>query len=748
MRMLATLVPLIGIAGVLLPAATQAPVPPPRSDVDGPPSNQRPEFEAIARKLREGPNEYFGEVKVDELRRQIEWEPEASLDRRLRLRALLIVELLKLGLVDEAVTLANEAVAMCQAEDALDRYPSVLRSRALAYLRKAEVRNCIARRNPQGCIFPLQGGGVHVEKAPAAQARRDYEAYLQRLPQDLGARWLLNIAAMAEGIYPDGVPEGLVIPPMAFVSDRDIGRFPDVGARLGIDTFNASGGAIVDDFDGDGFLDIVTSTLDPEGPLTYYRNDGAGGFEDRSAVSRATEQLGGLNCIGGDYDGDGDIDVLVLRGAWLFDDGRIRNSLLRREDDGTFTDVTRRAGLATPAAPTQTAAWGDFDGDGDLDLYVGNESQPVDPSGGDYPSQLFRNEGDGRFVDVAVAAGVTNDRYAKGVTVGDYDNDGDLDLFVSNLGPNRLYRNNGDGTFVNVAILAGVVGPRWSFATWFFDYDNDGWLDLFVASYDASIADMAADHLGQDFRAPPPALYRNRGNGTFIDVTEEAGLDHAWLPMGANFGDLDNDGFLDIYLATGDPSYETLVPNVMLRNDRGRRFENVTTSGGFGHLQKGHGVAFVDIDNDGDQDIYHQLGGFYPGDHFHNALFLNPGHGHRYLYISLVGTKTNRAGYGARIDVRVKTPDGPRRIHRAVGSVSSFGGSPARQEIGLGDATAIDSLEIWWPTSGTRQVFENVQLDSWITVTEGRKTYDERELVRVDLTGGLDTKEPGLRTPR
>ncbi len=738
MRMLATLVLLIGIADVPRPAVAQAPAPPPRSDIDGPRMDQRPEFEAMARELREGASEYLREGTVDELRQRIEWSPEASLERRLGLRMALVLELLRLGLIDEAVVLADEVVAMCQAEDALDLHPSVLRHRAIAYLRKAEVQNCIARRNPEGCIFPLQGGGVHVDKTPVAQARSDYQAYLNRFPQDLGVRWLLNVTAMAEGIYPDGVPEGLVIAPMAFASARDIGRFPDVAGRLGIDTFNACGGTIVDDFDDDGFLDIVTSTFDPDGPLTYYRNNGAGGFEDLTDESRGSDQLGGLNCIGGDYDGDGDIDVFVLRGAWLFEDGRMRNSLLRREDDGTFTDVTRQAGLAMPAAPTQTAAWGDFDGDGDLDLYVGNESRPSDASGGDYPSQLFRNEGDGRFVDVAVAAGVTNDRYAKGVTVGDYDNDGDLDLFVSNFGPNRLYRNNGDGTFVNVAILAGVVGPRWSFATWFFDYDNDGWLDLFVGAYQASIAAVAADHLGQpfqSFRAFPPALYRNRGDGSFVDVTEEAGLNHPWLPMGANFGDLDNDGFLDIYLGTGDPSYETLMPNVMLRNDRGRRFENVTTSGGFGHLHKGHGVAFADIDNDGDQDIYHQLGGFFPGDQCHNALFLNPGHGHRYLYLSLVGTKSNRAGYGARIDVRVKTPDGPRRIHRAVGSVSSFGGSPTRQEIGLGDAAAIESIEIWWPTSGIRQVFENVPLDSWITVTEGRNTFDERQLVRVDLTG-------------
>ena len=215
----------------------------------------------------------------------------------------------------------------------------------------------------------------------------------------------------------------------------------------------------------------------------------------------ASEQLGGLNCIGGDYDNDGDVDLLVLRGAWLFDDGQIRNSLLRNNGDAGargFTDVTREAGLAEPARPTQAAVWGDFDNDGDLDLFVGNESRlETGPPVGNFPSQLFDNNGDGTFTDIAASAGVTNNRYCKGVAGGDFDNDGDLDLYVSNLGVNRLYRNNGNGTFSDVARRAGVMEPDGrSFAPWFFDYDNDGWLDLWVGAYDAKVQDVAADYLG------------------------------------------------------------------------------------------------------------------------------------------------------------------------------------------------------------------------------------------------------------
>ncbi len=714
-------------------AAGPREAPPPAAE-----PSQKEEFLAIARRLRESRNPYFGEVQVGELRARLA-APGGDPAERVRGMIILSMELLRIGEVDAACEEIEKAAQAVQASAALEPLALGLhRVRGIVYLRKAELENCIRRHNSECCIFPLRGGGVHDVKPPVQLALESYRSFLERDPDDLKVRWLLNLAHMALGEYPQAVPEPYLIPPAVFESDYAIPRFPDIASALGVDTFNLAGGCVADDFDGDGFLDIVTSTWDPEGPLTYYRNSGTGAFEDLSAASRLDDQLGGLNMIGGDYDADGDVDLLVLRGGWLFDDGQIRNSLLRNNGDGTFTDVTRAAGIADPPMPTQTAAFGDFDNDGDLDLFVGNESRlEVGPPVGDYPCQLFDNNGDGTFTDIAEAAGVRNDRFTKGVTAGDYDNDGDLDLYLSNLGANRLYRNNGDGTFTDVAPQAGVTEPSGrSFATWFFDYDNDGWLDLWVGAFDATVDDVAADHLGLPRKGSDPRLYRNNGDGTFANVTADAGLAHAWLPMGANFGDLDHDGFLDFYLGIGDPDFQTLMPNVMLRNDGGRRFQEVTTAGGFGHLQKGHGVAFADLDNDGDQDIYHQLGGFYPGDKFANALFLNPGPGNHFLYVKLVGTKSTRSGAGARIKVEIETPGGGRReIHRAAGSVSSFGGSPWRQEIGLGDASRIASLEIFWPASGTRRTFTDVPLDTLITITEGASGFETKKLqsIRFDF---------------
>jgi hypothetical protein len=691
------------------------------------------EFLETAERLESGGNEFFGLVNIRRLREKLA-APGLSDEMTARLSANLAQELLRTGEIDEAIATIETAVRLARAEPSLRPVISdLLRVRGAIYFRQAEVQNCISRHNPECCMLPLRGGGLHTERTPAERARDSFAESLTLKPGDLRTRWLLNLAYMALGDYPGGVPEAHRIPPSAFESDYDVGRFPDVAAAAGVAMFNLAGGAVVEDLSGDGLLDILTSTADPRGSIAYCVSLGDGRFENRSDASGLSQQLGGLNCTAADYDDDGDFDLFILRGAWLFKEGEIRNSLVRNNGDGTFTDVTYDAGLADPARPTQTAVWGDFDNDGDLDLYVGNESRVAQAPDQDYPNQLFRNEGDGTFTDVAAPAGVTNDRYTKGVAAGDYDNDGDLDLYVSNIRQNRLYRNEGGGTFTDVAPLAGVTEPHGrSFATWFFDFDNDGWLDIFVAAYDAQIEDIAADALGLPHDAPSPCLYRNNGDGTFTDVAAAMGLAHPYLPMGASFGDLDDDGFLDIYLGTGDPNFQTLDPSVMLRNDRGTRFQNVTTSGGFGIIQKGHGIAFADVDNDGDQDVFAQFGGMLQSDRYYNSLFRNPGHGNHSVVVKLVGRKSNRSGHGARLAISLEEPE-RREIHRAVGSVSSFGGLPARQEIGLGKAERIASLEVWWPASGTRTRHQDLPVDTLIEITEGETEYRVLPLRRFRL---------------
>jgi hypothetical protein len=347
-----------------------------------------------------------------------------------------------------------------------------------------------------------------------------------------------------------------------------------------------------------------------------------------------------------------------------------------------------------------------------LDLYVGNET---------FPSQLFENQGQGRFRDVAVRAGVQNGLITKGVAWGDFDGDRFPDLYVSNLdGPNRLYRNNGDGTFRDVAEELGTAGPAQGFATWFWDYNNDGLLDLYAASYEMGIEHVVAEFLGRPDASERDCLYEGTSGGGFREVAAARGLDRVTQPMGANFGDLDNDGYLDFYLGTGYPELEALMPNLMFRNRGGERFVDVTFAAGVGHLQKGHGIAFADLDNDGDQDLFAEMGGFYPGDAFANALFENPGVGNHFLSVKLVGTRSNRSAIGARIRVVVREHGKERSLFRWVNTGGSFGSGPLRREIGLGEATRVEKLEIYWPTSDTTQVFTDLAADQFLELQEGQ----------------------------
>ena len=267
--------------------------------------------------------------------------------------------------------------------------------------------------------------------------------------------------------------------------------------------------------------------------------------------------------------------------------------------------------------------------------------------------------------------------------------------------------------------------PRKSFSTWFWDYDNDGWLDLFVAGYSlkpdfsGSLEEVVKAILGLPSESEYSRLFRNNRDGTFQDVSREAGFGKAMLTMGANYGDLDNDGYLDCYLGTGEPDLRTLIPNQMFRNDEGKAFQNVTTSGGFGHLQKGHGVSFGDIDNDGDQDIYTVMGGWYSGDVYQNLLFVNPGHKNRWITLILEGEETNRMALGARIKVTVGTPGKDRDIYATVSTGGSFGASSLQQEIGLGQVKEIKSIEVFWPVTGRTQTFSDLPLDGFYRIREG-----------------------------
>jgi hypothetical protein len=231
-------------------------------------------------------------------------------------------------------------------------------------------------------------------------------------------------------------------------------------------------------------------------------------------------------------------------------------------------------------------------------------------------------------------------------------------------------------------------------------------------------------------------------------VTVEVGLDKVFLPMGANFGDIDNDGFLDIYLGTGNPSYASLVPNVLLRNHDGKYFVDVTASSGTGELHRGHGIAFADLDNRGYEDIIAEIGGATPGDSHALRVFENPGNGNDWISLKLVGVKTNRSAIGARIKVTVENhSQGTRSIYRTVGSGGSFGASPLQQHIGLGKDARIVDLEIWWPTSNTRQHFSHVGKNQFLEIKEFSQEYAKLGRRPYRLGGSVRPAPTAVRQP-
>jgi hypothetical protein len=590
---------------------------------------------------------------------------------------------------------------------------TVIYFQGVTALRRGETDNCVLCLGASSCILPIAPAAVHTDPRGSRLAVRHFTEYLQQFPDDLEVRWLLNVAHMTLGEYPDKVDARYLVPLDYFLKEEfDIGKFRDIGHQVGVGRLNQAGGAIMDDFDNDGLLDIVVTSMDPLQSMAFYRNKGDGTFEDRTQAAGLAGQLGGLYCVQTDYNNDGRLDIFIPRGAWLRQP--IRPSLLRNNGDGTFTDVTREAGLLD-ALNSISATWADYDNDGFLDLFVCCERGP---------NRLYHNKGDGTFEEVAARAGVQGGgRAGKGAAWIDYDNDGYPDLFVNNIdGPSRLFHNNRDGTFTDVTEAMGIAGPKYGFSCWAWDYDNDGWLDIFATSYDRTLGDVVKGLLGQPHARESNRLYRNLGGKGFQDVTKEAGLDLVFATMGSNFADFDGDGYLDMYLGTGDPHLSTLVPNRMFKNVGGRRFAEVTASSGTGHLQKGHGVACGDWKRDGTIDLFIEMGGAVPGDRYHNVLFQNPGHGNSWLTVKLVGKKTNRAAIGARIKV-VTAGDQPLTVHRNVSSGSSFGANPLQQTIGLGRADRVALLEIRWPTSGTTQVFRDVPVNQAIEVTEFATDY-------------------------
>jgi len=528
-------------------------------------------------------------------------------------------------------------------------------------------------------------------------------------------------------------------------------RFVDVAKEAGVTLLNINGGEVKDyiievngngaaffDYDNDGDLDLLLvngSTRENikrggDPIATLYANNAKGKFTDVTVPSGINSKGWGMGVCVADYDNDGFPDVYLTAFG--------PNVLYRNNGNGTFTDVTKQAGVGDSHWGAN-CAFGDYDRDGYVDLYVANyltfDEKKVPKRGESslcsfkgmlgfcgpqgLPGEvdvLYRNNGDGKFTNVTVKAGIHGTAYyGLGVIFSDLDNDGWLDLYVANDStPNLLFHNNQDGTFSEMGLLAGVAlneegQEQAGMGVDAGDYNNDGYFDLFVTN----------------FSHDSNTLYRNNGGAIFSDVTFTAGLGEPSLPYlgwGTGFVDLDNDGLLDIFVANGHVSPEIdqsalgskyLERKQLFRNLGSGRFREVTEEVGSSLLveKSSRGTAFGDYDNDGDLDILVINLNDRP-----TLLRNESSNRNHWLTLRLVGSKSNRDAIGARITVEAGKRGQIAEV-RSGGSYLSHNDS--RVHFGLGDATQVRRLKVRWP-SGAEETFENLQVDQFLVVKEGQ----------------------------
>lgn len=463
-----------------------------------------------------------------------------------------------------------------------------------------------------------------------------------------------------------------------------------------------SNGISVADYDLDGDLDVYIVGADsysggnPDTWNRLFRNEGDGAFTDvteeanvRGAVLSPHEgyEGGQFAAAWGDYDNDGDPDLILTNFGY--------NIFYKNNGDGTFTDISKAAGIKGPINDhTSNACWWDFDLDGDLDLYL---------SAYIGRNLMFENTGSDTFNNITVSSGLGDRGNTWSSLPFDANNDGLIDLYVINdFGPNHFYLNNGDGTFTDNTEESGLVDEGHGMGVTLGDYNNDGLFDIYLTNISNVV---------------PCPLFENQGDGTFIDKAVEAGVSNSGWAWGTNFFDFDNDGDLDLYVANGhreEKAYNFLFYNMMINNELsqdelGPYFLDLSDTSGANSGEVARALVTFDYDDDGDLDML--VGNWWTFPH----LYENVSATKNWIKIELEGTISNRNAFGSSVEITC----GIKKYYRPNDGIGLMGQSILPLHFGLGDDNIIDSLKVKWP-NGVEEIFTDIEANRQIKIVENQ----------------------------